>query len=264
MDSRLLALVPWWAVTARNTRVLVRRTGIAIGGIVDGLLFFVVVGVGLGGIVSYVEVPGGDRVDYLAFVGPALVVSAAVVGAVAEAGNSVFARSRYEHVYRLVALTPLEPTSVMAGETMSAILRALWYAGGTLVVITVALGLDALQVAGIIAACVLVALPMAWLAMAVAARMRSWQQLAWFEMLVFPMTLFSATLFPADVVPVSLRWLVYMSPIFHGVSLARAATGVVPTSGWALVGHGVLLAILGVVAWKLAQSWIPRLLDPHT
>ncbi len=55
-----------------------------------------------------------------------------------------------------------------------------------------------------------------------------------FRFVVIPMTLFAGVFFPVEAMPTVARWLAYLSPLWHGVELCRAAT-----LGWPLTVAGV-------------------------
>jgi lipooligosaccharide transport system permease protein len=61
---------------------------------------------------------------------------------------------------------------------------------------------------------------------------------------VIPMTLFSGTFFPVDAMPVVVRPLAWISPLWHGNELARAAA----------LGTGSLLGDIGHVAFLLGLT----------
>jgi lipooligosaccharide transport system permease protein len=66
------------------------------------------------------------------------------------------------------------------------------------------------------------------------------------------MSLFAGVFFPVESMPVALRWLAYLSPLWHGVDLSRAATlGVAPA--WSATGHVLYLLLWVVVGWWLAH-----------
>ena len=67
---------------------------------------------------------------------------------------------------------------------------------------------------------------------------------------VIPMTLFAGVFFPVDSLPPLARWLAYVSPLWHGVELGRAATlGVETAWGWTVhVGY--------LVAWCVVGYWL--------
>ncbi len=57
------------------------------------------------------------------------------------------------------------------------------------------------------------------------------------------MTLFAGVFFPISQLPAVVRWLAYVSPLWHGVEVCRAAT--LPAfhlPAWPLVGHLAYLA----------------------
>src|SRR4029078_6382501 len=54
--------------------------------------------------------------------------------------------------------------------------------------------------------------------------MRSWADFAFIELCTLPMLLFSAAFVPADTYPDVVRWLLPLTPLYHGVELLRAFT----------------------------------------
>jgi lipooligosaccharide transport system permease protein len=68
-----------------------------------------------------------------------------------------------------------------------------------------------------------------------------------FRFAVVPMTLFAGVFFPVDSLPLAARVLAYVSPLWHGVELTRAATLGTPTAwgGWAHVGFLVVWSVAG-------------------
>jgi lipooligosaccharide transport system permease protein len=58
--------------------------------------------------------------------------------------------------------------------------------------------------------------------------------------------------FPVESLPVVLRWIAYVLPLWHGVDLSRAATlGIAPA--WPVAGHLVYLAVWAALGWWLAH-----------
>ncbi|MDW5329513.1 ABC transporter permease [Plantactinospora sp. KLBMP9567] len=78
-----------------------------------------------------------------------------------------------------------------------------------------------------------------------------------FRLAVVPATLFSGVFFPVEQMPAVVRPLAYLSPLWHGVELNRAAILGTPTA-WPGVAHiGVLLSWL-VLGWAVAQTTFRR------
>jgi lipooligosaccharide transport system permease protein len=78
---------------------------------------------------------------------------------------------------------------------------------------------------------------------------------------VFPMTLFAGVFFPVDSLPLVARLLSYVSPLWHGVELGRAATlGVDTAWGWGVhAGYLVVWCLLG--CWLALFRFNRRLSD---
>jgi lipooligosaccharide transport system permease protein len=69
---------------------------------------------------------------------------------------------------------------------------------------------------------------------------------------VIPMTLFAGVFFPVEAMPTVARWIAYLSPLWHGVELCRAAT-----LGWPLtVPVPVHVGYLGL--WVVAGYLLAR------
>jgi lipooligosaccharide transport system permease protein len=78
-----------------------------------------------------------------------------------------------------------------------------------------------------------------------------------YRFIMTPLMLFSGTFFPVDQLPLLLQPVAWVTPLWHGVVLARdAATGTPP--GWVGAAHlAVLLAYVGV-GWVLAHRQFTR------
>ena len=73
-----------------------------------------------------------------------------------------------------------------------------------------------------------------------------------FRFVLVPMTLFSGSFFPITQIPPALRWLAWLSPLWHGNELARgAALG--GLEFWPAVGHLAYLLALLVVGLVIAR-----------
>jgi lipooligosaccharide transport system permease protein len=70
---------------------------------------------------------------------------------------------------------------------------------------------------------------------------------------VVQMSLFAGVYFSVSALSPPVRWLAYVSPLWHGVELCRAAT---------TTNHGTLLAAVGHIAylavWALAGCWLAQ------
>ncbi|MGH3432074.1 MAG: ABC transporter permease, partial [Thermocrispum sp.] len=80
-----------------------------------------------------------------------------------------------------------------------------------------------------------------------------------FRLVVVPMTLFAGTFFPVEEIPLGVRWLAWISPLWHGTELSRGVTlgGLEPL---AFAGHlGYLLVLLAAGAELARRGFTKRL-----
>jgi len=77
---------------------------------------------------------------------------------------------------------------------------------------------------------------------------------------MIPMFLFSGTFFPVSQLPDALRWLAYLTPLWHGVALCRGlALGV--GSAAALTLHALVLVAMGLAGLLIARRNYRRRLE---
>jgi lipooligosaccharide transport system permease protein len=77
-------------------------------------------------------------------------------------------------------------------------------------------------------------------------------------MALVPLMLLSATFFPVDAYPASLRWLVQLSPLYHGVEIERSLMlGSVDAS---ILVHVAVLVAVGLVGLAVARRRLAKLL----
>jgi len=78
--------------------------------------------------------------------------------------------------------------------------------------------------------------------------------------LTLPMFLFSGTFFPLSQLPVALRVVAWVLPLWHSVSLCRdATTGTLAAGGWAMVAaHVAVLGAYAAVGWSLGVRTFAR------
>ena len=73
--------------------------------------------------------------------------------------------------------------------------------------------------------------------------MRGWTDMDIVTTITMPLFLFSATFFPVSAYG-SWRWIVQVSPLYHGVALVRAAA--TSTFGWPSLAHAVVLLSIAI------------------
>ncbi|MEJ3745160.1 ABC transporter permease [Actinomycetes bacterium KLBMP 9797] len=232
--------------------VLYRRTwrGSAISSFVLPLLSVLGFGVGVG---AYVE-GGVEGVPYLDWLVPGLIASTALQVAMFESTWPVLASFNWVRTYEGQAATPARLDDILGGNLLYVVFRALT---GVFAFLVVAAAFGVLHspwalVTPVIAA--LLAFAVAAPTFAYSASVDSDSFLAILHRFaVIPLSLFSGVFFPVDQMPELLRWLAYVSPLWHAVEVTRAATlGVAPD--WSPAGHVLYLGVWAVGGYLLARA----------
>ncbi len=216
---------------------------------VNPTLFLLAMGMGLG---SYVNAQSPDafgRVPYLRFLAPGLLVGSAMQVAIFESTFPVMIGLVWRRIFHAMYATPIGPRAVAVG-TM------LWIAFRLALVSSVFLLVSAFFGA-VVSPLALLAIPAAVLTgLAFAGGMGAFMATrrnpnafsAIFRWVITPLFLFSGTFFPLDSLPPSIQPIAWISPLWHGVELARGAMlgTLLENPVRALVHVGVLLTLVGV------------------
>lgn len=213
---------------------------------VQPVLFLAAMGLGFGSQVRAGAVTGG--VSYLHYVAPAMLLVGALWTAVGEASFPVLSGFKWQKNYLALIATPVTAGQILHGQLLWVALRLML---GSTVYALVAIAFGAWRNAGavlVVLIGVLTGLACAAPVMAYAASVRGegTEFVLMFRFVVMPMTLFAGTFFPVEQIPLVLRPLAWISPLWHGTELARGATlgGLSPL---AALGHlaflGALLAV---------------------
>lgn len=243
------------ALYAGRAHVLVERAFLTqkrawtavLSGFFEPLFYLLAFGTGLGAVVGSIRY-GGNVLTYAEFVGPALLASSAMNGAVLDATNNVFFKFKYAKLYDTMLATPLGPLDVAIGEMSWSVIRGGMYTVGFMAVIA---GMGVLTSAWsllMIPAAVLISLGFAAIGMSSATFMSSWQHLEYVQMFMVPMFLFSTTFYPLGVYPEALQWLVKAFPLYHGVEIMRTLAAGPPTmTTLAHASYFLVMLAVGVV-----------------
>jgi lipooligosaccharide transport system permease protein len=179
-------------------------------------------------------------------------------GAVYDSTMNVFDKLKYNRTYEGVLATPMTTGDVAFGEISWAVLRGQFYAWAFLIVMW-AMGLiTSPWMLMAIPICVLISYAFASAGMAATTFLRTWSDFEFIPTATMPLFLFSGTFFPLSSYSPGVRWLVQISPLYHGVALLRQANAGVAT--WSTLAHiGVLAGMMFVSLW-LAGRRLTKLL----
>lgn len=242
---------------SRNARAVIGRGLLATkssnwlvmaSGFFEPVLYLVAMGIGLGALVGQVEGPGGQPIQYAAYIAPALLAVSAMNGAVYDSTWNVFFKMNFAKLYEGMLYTSLGPLDVALGEIFLALLRGALYATG----FTAVMGMMGLITTPwallLIPASVLIAFGFASFGMGITSFMKTFQQMDWINFIMLPMFLFSATFYPLSVYPTAVQWIIQALPLWHGVELLRQiSVGVFTPATGVHVVYFVVMIVLGLL-----------------
>ncbi|HEX5541339.1 MAG TPA: ABC transporter permease [Micromonospora sp.] len=222
--------------------------GSVLSSFVLPLLTVVGFGVGVG---AYVK-GGVGGVSYLEYIVPGLIAATALQVAISDSTWPVLGNFEWTKIYAGQAAAPLRVTDILSGHLAFVLFRVLTSSAAFLAVAAAFGTLHSPWALATLAVALLVGLAVAAPTFALAATVTSDSYLTLvFRFGVIPMTLFSGVFFPVESLPSMLRWLAYVSPLWHGVDVCRAAAlGIAPQ--WSIPGHLLYLGAWGAGGWLLA------------
>jgi len=203
-----------------------RRTwkGTVFTGVLEPVFFLAAMGIGLGTIVN--ANTGGEGLagfTYLEYLAPGLLAANAIQTALFESTYPVMSGTKWDKKYFAQIATPLRPRDVFRGHLMFIAFRI-----GSMSVIF----LGVMTIFGVVRSpmALLALLVSLLLGLAVATPVCAFavtqENDSGFAMIfrfgMVPMFLFSGTFFPVSQLPDAIEWLAWLSPLWHGVDLARA------------------------------------------
>ena len=206
-------------------------------------------GLGLGAYVDANQALGG--VSYLAFLAPGLLVATCMQTAAFEATFPIMAGLVWSRVYHAMYATPIRGSDIALGNLAWMGARLLLVASIFTVVIVLFGAATSPLVVLAIPVAVLTGLAFAAPIAAFAATQRTPEKFAAiFRFGITPLFLFSGTFYPVESLPAIVQPLAWLTPLYHGIVLARGLSlgtiGVSPTIPLALVHLAILLGFIGV------------------
>lgn len=239
-----------------HNAMVYRRTwhGSVLSSLLSPVLFLAAMGIGLGGYVnqgSGTAALGG--VSYLAFLAPGLLAAQAMQTAAFETTYPIMGKIVWDKLYDAMLATPLSVRDLLAGELEWVCVRLLIVCSAFLVVMTLfgavrsPLAVLALPVAILTG----VAFGAPIMAFSATQKRDSGFNVI-FRFGITPLFLLSGTFFPIDRLPELVRPLAYLTPLYHGVALARQLTlGAV--DGPVALAHLLVLVAFAVAGCVLAS-----------
>ena len=214
-------------------------------------LYLAAMGVGLGGLVD-ARNQLTDGISYAQFVAPGLLAATVMQSLVAESLWPVMGGIKWIRNFHAMAATSMTATDIFTGLLVWNGLRVV-ISSAIFLVVALAFGALASPWAVLaIPAVVLCGLSFAALVSAFTATQESDERFVLLMRIgVLPLFMFSGTFFPITQLPTWMQGVAWVSPLWHGIELCRAATtGSAPNGGAVmLVSHVVALVAFLAVGW---------------
>jgi len=235
--------------------IVYRRTwkGSIFMSFVSPILFLAAMGFGLGSLISRGPVRSVDGLSYLVFLAPGLLVATAMQSGYVETTYPIMARIQWERTYEGMLATPLRVLDVLAGEFGWLALRlGLGSVAFFLVMLAFGTVHSWLAVLAILVA-VLTGLAFAAPILAWTATRRTDSSFALIgRFLVTPLFLLGGVFFPIHQLPQLVQGIAWLTPLAHGVALARGLSiGVLPPAAGIHLVVLLLYAAVGIVAARI-------------
>ena len=246
-------------VVVERSIMTYRRQWIAFAtGFLEPVFYLLSIGVGVGALVGRIPLGDGQSVSYAEFVAPAMLAVSAMNGAIFDATYNMFFKLRYARTYESMLATPVGVADIAAGELAWTLIRGGIYSLSFLVV-AVFLGLVVSWWALLaLPAALVIGLAFGAIGMAATTWIRGIADFDYVQLALVPMMLLSATFFPVTTYPGPLRWLVELSPLYHGVALERGL--MLGQIGWSLLAHLLVLVAMGAVGARILSRRLANLL----
>ncbi|TMC42991.1 MAG: ABC transporter [Chloroflexi bacterium] len=240
-----------------------RRTwkGSVFVSFVSPILFLGAMGFGLGSLISRGPSRTVDGVSYLAFLAPGLLAATAMQSAYVEATYPIMARIQWLRTYEGMLATPIGVLDVLAGEFGWLALRlALGSCAFFLVMLLFGTVHSGLALLAILVA-VLTGLAFATPILAFTATQRKDTSFPFIgRFLITPLFLLGGVFFPIHQLPQLVQGIAWLTPLAHGVALARGLlVGQAPPSAGLHLAVLLAYAAIGVV---VARVTLQRRLVP--
>lgn len=235
--------------------IVYRRTwkGSIFQSFLGPVLFLTAMGFGLGSLISRGPSRTVEGLSYVAFLAPALLAATAMQTAFVETTFPIMARIQWERTYEGMLATPLRIFDVLAGEFGWLALRlGLGSVAFFLVMVLFGTVHSALGLVAVLVA-VLTGLAFAAPILAWTATRRTTESFALIgRFLITPLFLLGGVFFPIHQLPQVVQGIAWLTPLAHGVALARSlSAGVLAPSAAIHLAVLLIYAAVGIGAARI-------------
>lgn len=228
---------------------------IVMYGVGQPVAYLFAMGVGLATLVDSGSDSVFGGVSYLAFIAPALLISAGVMTAANEFTFPVMDGFKWRRTYYGPHASPLTPAQIAAGHVLAITVRlvcqsALYFA------VVAAFGASPSGwgwMSVLVATLGGLSFGLPLMAYSASIKEDKGQFAMVMRFIVMPLFLFSGTFFPLDTLPLGVQWIGWISPIWHGTELGRVFSYGHQEPLILTLVHIVFLVGLAAVGWVLTK-----------
>jgi lipooligosaccharide transport system permease protein len=225
--------------------------GSVVSTVLFPVLFLAAMGLGLGSLVDSSASGGVEGLSYLVFLAPGLLAATAMQTGVGESTYPVMGALKWIKTYHAMLATPIGVLDVLVGHLLYIAARVLLGSAIFLAVMGLFGALHSPLALLAVPAAVLTGMAFSAPVFAFAATTENDAGFAaLFRFVVTPLFLFGGVFFPVQQLPPVLEQVAYLTPLWHGVSLARGLALGTATAG------GVLLNVVYLSAWIAVGGWL--------
>ena len=250
-----------WRPVFGSWLIAYKRTwrGSIFGRFLSPLMFLLSLGLGLGSLVDK-SAGGVDGVPYLQFVVPGILAAQSMWVAMGESTYPVMGAIRWNAKYHAMLATPVGVDDVLFGHLLYV---AMQVTGATAIFIVVAALFGSFSSWWVLLALpitVLTGMAFAVPVFAFSARQEGPDNFnILFRFIMTPLFLFSGIFFPVSQLPVFMRPIAWVMPLWHGVQANRSLALGSPDFA-AIAGHtAYLLVVIVVGGWLARRAFTTRL-----
>ena len=218
--------------------------------VANPLLYLLAIGAGVGTLIN--RSSGGiDGVPYLVFLAPALLANAAIQGSMDETVFPTLGGFLWNKTFYGMNATPLGGREIALGVYWAALVRNIFTVLCYYLVMMFFGDLKAPHAWLAIPAGILAGAAFGAVMLAFAGNVTNEDHFFTFvgRFVIQPMFFLSGTFFPLDSIPIYLRWIGWISPLWHATDLGRYLTyrhNISLTLVWVHVAYLVLMIIIGL------------------
>jgi lipooligosaccharide transport system permease protein len=241
-EYRIRNMLKWWQA-------------IVAFGVGNPLLYLTSIGIGVGTLIDkHTHGAGPDGVKYLAFLAPALVATAALEGTMEEVTFPVVHGFDWRKVFFAMHAAGLTGKQIAQGVILSAISRAIFTVSVYWAILWIFGAFGSIHAIWLIPVELYFGACFASLMMAASSYMKDDD--GWFAIIgrfvIAPMFLFSGTFYSLATLPLSVRWIGWISPLWHATEVGRHIAYGHTLSVQMIVVHFGYMTLIGVAGLLIA------------